>query len=202
MTTYQTAVPVEHISLHQSARVWGELVHNIQRGDLSYDTPYQRGDVWTQGQRIMLIHSILSGTPIPALIINRRPRSMWFDADGTQLPLDVVIDGKQRLITVQAFMEDRLAVPASWFPAADVERTVIIQGDGEYVNYSGLTRSRQRFFEMSATIAVCEGSLPGIRAEAEVYLRVNGSGTMQTDDDLWRAAEAARSFTDSPTGDQ
>jgi hypothetical protein len=190
MSTYQTVSPVAHISLSQSARAWGDLIHQIQRGDVSYDTPYQRGDVWTEGQRIMLIHSILSGTPIPALIMNRRPQRMWFASDGTQLPLDVVIDGKQRLITVRAWLENQFAVPASWFPAGDVESAEATP-DGPYVRYSGLTRRRQRFFEMSATVPVAEGSLSSVREEAEVYLRVNGSGTMQTAEDLDRAAQVA-----------
>jgi hypothetical protein len=192
MSTYQTAAPLGHVSLNQSARVWGELVHNLQRGDLSYDLPYQRGDVWTEGQRIMLVNSVLTGTPIPALIINRRPRSMWFAKDGSQLPIDAVIDGKQRLITMRMFMEGELAVPASWFAAEEVTVTEDTP-DGPYVRWDGLSRPRQRFFDMSATVAVAEGSLNTVREEAAIYLRVNGSGTMQTDEDMDRAARIASS---------
>ena len=190
MSTYQTASPVGYISLGQTARVWGDLIHQLQNGDISYDTPYQRGDVWTEGQRIMLIHSVLSGTPIPSLILNRRPTEAWFAADGSRLPVYAVIDGKQRMITVQAWLEDRLAVPASWFKAAEVEITEAT-ADGPYVHYSGLSRRQQRFFEMAATVPVAEGSLSSVREEAEVYLRVNGSGTMQTAEDMDRAAQVA-----------
>ena len=189
-TTYQTAAPLGHVSLSQTARVWGKLIHNLQRGDLSYDLPYQRGDVWTEGQRIMLVCSVLTGTPIPALIINRRPRSMWYAEDGTQLPIDAVIDGKQRLITMQMFMENELAVPASWFAAEEITATEDTP-DGPYVRWDGLSRPRQRFFEMSATVAVSAGSLNTVREEAAIYLRVNGSGTMQTGEDMARAAGIA-----------
>jgi hypothetical protein len=191
--TYQTDKPAEYISLNSSARVWGELVHQIDRGDLSYDVPYQRGHVWSREQKTLLIYSILSGTPIPALIINRRPREAWFASDGTQLPVDVVIDGKQRLRAVRDWLTGDLAVPASWFDREDVIVTEDT-ADGPYVRYGGLTRRRQRFFEMSAHVPVAEGHVPTVREEAAIYLRVNGSGIMQTQDDLDRAAEVAKTF--------
>lgn len=37
-------------------------------------------------------------------------------ADGTQMPSFAVVDGKQRLMTFQMFMDGHLAVPASWSP--------------------------------------------------------------------------------------
>jgi len=110
--TYQTDEPVHELRMSVSGRSWGELVHWIQDGDATYELPYQRGAVWTYEQRIMLIFSMLSGTPIPALIVNVRPDDMWFDQDGTQLPIYAVIDGQQRMTTVQMFMEDALPVPA------------------------------------------------------------------------------------------
>lgn len=190
--TYQTDGPVEHIALSSSARSWGDLIHQIERGDISYDTPYQRGEVWTHGQRMMLIYSIMSGTPIPAIVMNRRPAKDWFAADGAQLPLDVVIDGKQRLSAVRAWLAGDLAVPMSWFPVCEVvqwEETA----DGPYVRYGGLSRRQQRFFEMSAHVPVAESSVGTVAEEAAIYLRVNGSGTVQTQSDMDRAAKVARS---------
>ena len=189
--TYQTDGPVGHLALSSSARCWGDLIHQIERGDISYDTPYQRGEVWTAEQRIMLIYSILSGTPIPAIVMNRRPAKDWFAADGAQLPLDVVIDGKQRLSAVRAWLADEIAVPSSWFEAAEIEMTEDTD-DGPYVRISHLTRRQQRFFEMSAHVPVAEASVGTVAEEAAIYLRVNGSGTAQTDEDMDRAARIAR----------
>lgn len=184
--TYQTTAPVHELRMNVSARSWGELVHFVQDGDATYDLPYQRGAVWTVEQRMMLIYSILSGTPIPALIVNSRPHSMWFDADGGNLPTYAVIDGQQRLTTVRMFIENTLAVPASWFPAEHVETTEDT-ADGPYVRYSGLARRAQLFFERHP-VPVAEAQLPSVQEEAAVYLRVNGSGTPQTTEDLARAA--------------
>lgn len=186
---YQTSRPVEALHMNISSRSWGELVHWVQEGDATYDLPYQRGDAWSYEQRIMLIFSILSGTPIPALIVNQRPASMWFDEHGNRLPIYTVIDGKQRLTTVRAFMESELWVPATWFPAEQVESSVDT-GDGPYLTCARLTVVGRRFFERNPA-PLAEASLKSVKAEAQVYLRVNGAGTPQTDEDMARAAQVA-----------
>jgi hypothetical protein len=187
--TYQTREPVRDIRMNVSAMTWGDLTRQVQADELTYDLPYQRGAVWTAGQRIMLVHSILSGTPIPALIINHRPWEEVVAADGTVLPSAAVVDGKQRLMTFRMLMEGDLAVPASWFPADRVEATEAT-GDGPYVRYPGLTRTAQRFLERSA-VPVAEAHARTIAEEAAIYLRVNGSGTPQGDEDIARAVGVA-----------
>lgn len=187
--TYQTTEPVREIAMAISGRAWGGLIHHMNEGDISYDVPYQRGDVWTYAQRIMLIHSILSGTPIPALIINDRPQSMWFGPDGERRPIYAVIDGKQRITAVQMFMAGELPVPVSWFPIQYVLNTEPTD-DGPYVRYPGLPRPAQRFFE-NIPVPVAEAHVKTVREEAAIYLRVNGTGTPQSDEDIMRAAGIA-----------
>ena len=188
--TYQTPEPIDRLSLHATSRCWGELVRFVQDGHITYDLPYQRGSVWTGEQRILLIHSILSGTPIPALIINRRPEDTWFGPNGERNPGYAVVDGKQRLITVRMFMENHLAVPASWFAPDRLLNTEATE-DGPYVRWSGLSEGQRCRFDMAMPAPVAEGSLRGIQAEAELYLRVNGLGTPQTGADMRRAAQVA-----------
>jgi hypothetical protein len=188
--TYQTQNPVREVSILVSARAWGDLIHQLQKGDVTYDLPYQRGDVWSYEQRILLIYSILSGTPVPSLIINDRPDRMWYGPDGKMdQPAYAVIDGKQRITTVRMFMEDGLLVPASWFPAERIEATESTD-DGPYVRWSGLSRPAQRFFE-NKPVPVGEAHVGSVRAEAQIYLRVNGTGTPQDAADIDRAAGIA-----------
>jgi hypothetical protein len=189
--TYQTREPVRDMRMNVSALTWGDLTRQVQAGELTYDLPYQRGAVWTPGQQIMLIYSILSGTPVPALILNHRPWDKVIAADGTQLPSAAVVDGKQRLMTFRMLMEGDLAVPASWFPADRVTATEATD-DGPYVRYPGLTRPAQRFLETTA-VPAAEANVKTIAEEAAIYLRVNGSGTPQTSEDIARAAGIAES---------
>ncbi|MFC4897961.1 DUF262 domain-containing protein [Streptosporangium amethystogenes subsp. fukuiense] len=187
--THQTAGLIEHMSLNMTARTADGLIQMAKSGDLAWEgphVPYQRGAVWTCDQQIQLIASALSGTPIPAIILNRRD---W-DACGPDDPYYVVIDGQQRLRAFAAWYDGTLAVPASWWPANWVEQTRDTD-DGPYVTFNDLTVVGRRFFSSRAIISVAEASVCGIRAEAEVYLRVNGYGTAQTDEDMANAARVA-----------
>jgi len=191
--TYQTDGPLKELKIYASARAIGDLIHQVNAGTISYNVPYQRGAVWNSGQRIMLIKSLLCGTPVPALILNSRPSSMWFGKNGEELPVYAVIDGKQRLMTLQMFLSGRLLVPLSWWPHDQLTREPggsVITEDGTYVNYRGITRPAQRFFENTA-VPVAEARLKSVEEEAEVYLRVNGAGTPQSDADMERARRYA-----------
>jgi hypothetical protein len=58
VTSFQTTEPVRELAMNITGRAWGDLIHQVQRGDISYDLPYQRGPVWKPEQRMMLIYSI------------------------------------------------------------------------------------------------------------------------------------------------
>ena len=187
--TRQTSEPVREIPMGSSARAWGDLIHQLEAGDISYDMPYQRGDVWTYDQRIALIFSILSGTPVPALILNDRPESMWFAADGSRRPIYAVIDGKQRLTAVQMFIGNQLLVPASWFPAERVEFTEVTD-DGPYVRYEGPTGWRSGSSRTCPLPWLRRTSRPS-RPRPRSISAYNGGGTAQTPDDMARAERIA-----------
>ncbi|MEW9530702.1 DUF262 domain-containing protein [Microbispora sp. NPDC049125] len=189
--TRHTAHPVQSLRLSPTNEPWTQLISMWHKGALDPNPPYQRDLVWTLDQKISLIYSILDGTPIPAIITNRRGRSV---ADTRY-----VIDGKQRLNAVREFLEDKFLVPASWFKPEDVVSGELLTplgakeyGDtGLYVAYSGLSDSAQFSLEMAA-VPVAEGRFATVKEEAEVYRRVNGLGTPQTADDMARAERVAR----------
>lgn len=188
MQTRQTDSPVEHVSLNATNRPAEFFADQVQRGQMDINPPYQRGDVWTEDQRIALIYSFLSGTPIPAIILNDRTYGRWARSESPYLY--AVIDGKQRILTVIAWLNGELAVPASWFPAEFVETTEDTD-DGRYVRFTGLTRVGQRFAERRAALPCAEGRLDSIEDEARVYLLVNGAGVAQTAADLANALRVA-----------
>ena len=70
------------------------LVKRLQRGDI-YIPPFQRSFVWTQKEASRFIESLLLGLPVPGIFLAR-------DIDSKKL---LVIDGQQRLRSIQFFME-------------------------------------------------------------------------------------------------
>lgn len=184
--TYQTPDPIKHESLSPSARAVSDLITFFNDGQLTVDTPYQRQPVWTTEQRMMLIKSLLAGTPIPALIINERD---WTAVDE---PYYAVIDGKQRILALAAWFADELAVPASWFLPEHVEKTIATD-DGPYVTRRCLSVVGDRLFRNLAIVPVASARVRTVAEEAEIYLRVNGGGTAQSADDMANAQRVAES---------
>ncbi|MET8985882.1 DUF262 domain-containing protein [Nonomuraea wenchangensis] len=192
--TWQTTQPLQHRSLNATNREAVGLAKLVEEGDLLLDTPYQRGDVWTLDQRMALVKSWLLGVPIPAMIIADR-MARWDREPGGELgPAYAMIDGKQRTLTAIAWYNGGFAVPASWFPADQVETTEDTE-DGPYVRFAGLTTVGKRRFMRMAQLPVCEARAASESEEAEIYLLVNGAGTPQTEDDLERARRASASGT-------
>lgn len=82
--------PLEPITA--KADVWP--IAELTDKSLNLTPSYQRGDVWSTGDRQLLIESILRGIPLPSIILLKT---------GPKTPHDVV-DGKQRLTTLLRFV--------------------------------------------------------------------------------------------------
>lgn len=192
--TLQTTQPLEHLNLNVSDREAAGLARELADGLMTVDLPYQRGPVWTAIQRIELVKSWMTGTSIPAIIRNDRDNPQWENNNGPVTgdePFYAVIDGKQRLLTANAWFSGGYMVPASWFQPEYLSMTHETS-DGPYVRYTGLTAAGRRIFARNAHFPVATAKVGSIEAEAAIYLRVNGGGTPQTDADMTRAAAIAR----------
>jgi hypothetical protein len=196
MVTRQTATPLEHTNLGTTSRLARELAKNVREGQIDLNPPYQRGQVWTEDQRVALIRSWLLGLPTGVVILSDRAQSSWSEGTGDIFRTEgaaiwALIDGKQRVSTAMAWYASEFAVPASWFPADLVETTEQTE-DGLYVRHSGLSQPGQWKFERQAAFAVAEfRTASTIADEAEIYLLVNGGGTPQSAADMQRAREHA-----------
>ncbi|MEU1463762.1 DUF262 domain-containing protein [Streptomyces sp. NPDC005727] len=71
------------------------LYNRIARGELDLQPDYQRGEVWDTVRRQRLVDTILRNWYVPAIHVVR-------DATGSES----VLDGQQRLRTIQAFMDN------------------------------------------------------------------------------------------------
>jgi hypothetical protein len=182
--------PLRHKRISSSGRSIADLVHSIEDGDLILDPPYQRGDVWTEQQRVNLIKSIMLGIPIAAIVLNKRGDNRWWDQPVTMNdPYFACIDGKQRLTTVRMWMNSEFAVPGHWFEKDAIQDALAssVYCTGGNVYYSQLSLTAQRFFRKVAILPVSEAMLRNVTEEAEVYDLINSAGTSHTKSDLDRA---------------
>ena len=141
--------------------------------NLVLDPPYQRDSVWAPLRQCLLIRSLLTGTPTGMVFLNVRPDDVMTIA---------VVDGKQRIEAVLAFVRGDLPVPASWFLPGDAPVTVDTP-DGPYARYPDLTDRGQRMFER-ATFVTMRTNLDTIAEKADLFSTVNFTGVAQGDTDL------------------
>jgi len=71
---------------------------------LDLDPPYQRRSVWNQTYREDFVDTITLGYPTPAIFL-------FADIEASGRTLYHVVDGKQRLLTVFAYLENQFALP-------------------------------------------------------------------------------------------
>lgn len=167
---------LERLRLSQTARPVDTLLYWSKDSQLLLTPPYQRGDVWGPKRQRNLIRSILLGIPIPSIIINDRFSAAWNSSRETVPESDciAVIDGKQRITAILAFLTDELAVPAEWFGC---------EGQSGLILFSNLPLPNQRGFRQTP-LQMSEGQLPNIEAEIEVFELVNFGGLAQGESDF------------------
>ncbi|KAF2083304.1 hypothetical protein K490DRAFT_6676, partial [Saccharata proteae CBS 121410] len=73
--------------------------------DIQLNPQYQRDVVWPHPRMVGLIDSLMENFFVPPVIFNLKER---VDEDGCKRPYRVCVDGKQRLSSIQAFMEGRI----------------------------------------------------------------------------------------------
>lgn len=112
---------------------WGikQIISMIKKETILFDYPIQRsGEQWTHKQKSELIHSILFGLPVPAVYFLR----FYEKREGSVKPVPVrwVLDGKQRLTTINSYINDEFTI---------LETSLPIYIDGEVVEIAGLKYS-------------------------------------------------------------
>jgi len=145
--------------------------------------PYQRGSIWDDDRRRLLIRSLLLGIPVGAIILNKASDSIALDV----APY-TVIDGKQRIEALRAFVDDELIIPVSWVDPEHVLSSIPVnEWPVAGVRWSHLDVVFQRLFNMRA-FAVVEANGKTVQEQAEIFRLINAGGVDQTPEDLTRAA--------------
>lgn len=180
-------MPLPQYRMNALNRSLHDLVSHLRDGALILDPPYQRGDVWTPVQRVNLIHSLLLGVPIAALVLNQRSGVAWYRNEGDPGNVHLAcVDGRQRLTTVRMWWDDEISIPAEWLDASYLPEKY-----PSLVRNCDLSERGRRFCRNDFAIPSAEAQLPSLAAEAEVYGLINAAGTPQTEEDLARARALA-----------
>ena len=138
--------------LHYSNRNMYSLLNYHYLLGVDFNPDYQRGSVWDEEDREKLLDSIFAGREIGRFVFKQLPFNRTND-DGNYYE---IVDGKQRLLTLLAFYENR-------FPYKGVF-------------YNDLSVLDKNWF-MDASIGIAELDQNATRAEVlEVFLALNEGG--------------------------
>ena len=141
----------------------------FKSGKMTSDNAIQRSDVWKPEQRDLLVHSIITGFPIPQFI---SIRSETTNEKGKVVLYDDLLDGKQRTTTIRLFRsgEHRLGQL----------RPVVVDGTAYDISgktYSELPEEVQDKFD-SRTFSFIRIDGADDETEAEIFARMNNGSPM------------------------
>ena len=93
-----TRIPEDELQISVGSRDWTveTIALQIQQGNIDLNPAFQRRNAWQDDKRSKLIESLIWGAPIPQIVLaeNKEKSRSW-----------VVIDGKQRLLTIAGFLD-------------------------------------------------------------------------------------------------
>ena len=98
------------------------LCNQMKKGAVNFDNAVQRGLVWDNDKKSLLIHSMLYGYAIPALYFTK-------DEDGYDS-----LDGKQRSNAISEFLNDEFSLSEN--------TPEVFDDDGNVENFSGMAFSQ------------------------------------------------------------
>jgi hypothetical protein len=139
---------------------------------LDVNPDYQRGHVWTEAQSAAFVGHKLEGGECPTLTIQR-----WAAPVSA---VDELVDGKQRLLAILGFVEDR--IPA-------------LLSDGRAYHLRAWSPDDQRTLPRAFELML-RARYVSCRSRADVlrlYLRLNRGGSVHTDEEIERVRTLLRS---------
>ena len=95
---------IENLEIFNEAVIWGTdwttetVVSQLRKGNIDLSPKFQRRDAWNDYEKSRFIESLMLGLPVPPIILAERKdeRNKY-----------IVIDGKQRLLTLRQFCATR-----------------------------------------------------------------------------------------------
>ncbi|ACV64234.1 protein of unknown function DUF262 [Desulfofarcimen acetoxidans DSM 771] len=94
---------IQDINRFSESVIWGTdwtietMISQLKKGNIDLNPKFQRRDAWGEEDKSRLIESLILGIPVPPIIIaeHKKQRNKY-----------IVIDGKQRLLSLRQFAAD------------------------------------------------------------------------------------------------
>jgi hypothetical protein len=143
--------PLDELAIRDERRAAVDVVRRIDQGRFVMDPDFQRGFVWDPTKQSRLIESILLRIPLPTFYVAE-------DKSGRL----IVVDGRQRLTTLQRFLKGTLRLQLPDRPELDGK--VFTELD---------PRLQNRVEDCQLLFYIIDHTVPE-RARLDIFERVNG----------------------------
>lgn len=143
--------PLDELAIRDERRTTMDVVRRIKKGRFVLDPDFQRGYVWKIDKQSRLIESVLMRFPLPVFYVAE-------DEEGRL----VVVDGRQRLTTLQRFMDNKFALQLTDRPEIDKKKFADLD-----------MRLQSRVEDCQLLFYIIDRGVPE-QARLDIFERVNG----------------------------
>lgn len=143
--------PLDELAIREERRATVDVVRRLMAGRFRLDPDFQRDFVWEKDKQSRLIESILMRIPLPVFYVAE-------DNEG----LLVVVDGRQRLTTLQRFLAGDLVLDLPDRPEVHHKRFTDLE-----------PRLQNRVEDCQLHFYIIDRTVPE-RARLDIFERVNG----------------------------
>lgn len=168
----------ENSSLIVFSRDWtvATILDQIEQGNIDLNPGFQRRNAWTDEKRSKLIESIMLGYPIPEIVLaeDKNKRNSF-----------IVIDGKQRLLTIASFKD-----PETYkYWAKKDPRTQGLKSKYDKITYNDICSDQEmsRMFNNSALRCTIISNYPNDESLYDIFYRLNAGSVPLSSQELRQA---------------
>lgn len=143
--------PLDELAIREERRAAVDVVRRLEAGRFRLDPDFQRDFVWERDKQSRLIESVLMRIPLPVFYVAE-------DDEG----LLIVVDGRQRLTTLQRFLGGELALQLPDRPELHKKKFIDLE-----------PRLQNRVEDCQLHFYIIDRTVPE-RARLDIFERVNG----------------------------
>jgi len=162
--------------IHESVNL-GSLIENLENNEIDLSPAFQRkSGLWSNIQKSRLIESLILGLPLPTFFFADETR--FNEITGNNKSILLVVDGLQRLCTIQEFVIDK---------TLKLSNLEFLHDSHDGKKYDDLSREEQRKIKGSriTTSIIEEGNPPLVKFI--IFRRINTGGLTLNEQEIRHA---------------